>query len=143
MSQVVVKCPKIVVTFVANCRDIFFVPVPFPPSPFGFRNDYWINSGEGGPSNSEDFFTEIKTLRLSSRAENREDQPSWVLSWDPFVGQTSLLPPLCVAPPPPFHFIGRMFHLELGVDFDHGFSSGFRKRVEYCFESTVSEKRTH
>ena len=23
-------------TFVANCRDIFF-PVPFPPSPFGFR----------------------------------------------------------------------------------------------------------
>ena len=23
------------VTFVANCRDIFF-PVPFPPSPFGF-----------------------------------------------------------------------------------------------------------
>ena len=27
---------KIVVTVVANCRDIFF-PVPFPPSPFGFR----------------------------------------------------------------------------------------------------------
>ena len=26
-------------TFVANCRDIFF-PVPFPPSPFGFRRNF-------------------------------------------------------------------------------------------------------
>ena len=39
LSQNVANCRDmsyIVVTFVANCRDIFF-PVPFPPSPFGFR----------------------------------------------------------------------------------------------------------
>ena len=36
MSETVVTCRKLSWRFVANCRDIFF-PVPFPPSPFGFR----------------------------------------------------------------------------------------------------------
>ena len=31
---------------VANCRDIFF-PVPFPPSPFGFRRSKLGFSNEG------------------------------------------------------------------------------------------------
>ena len=33
--------------FVANCRDTFF-PVPFPPSPFGFRRVFWSGGERQG-----------------------------------------------------------------------------------------------
>ena len=45
-------------TVVANCRDIYF-PVPFPPSPFGFRRMSW------GPPLPE------------SRGERSLFRPSW------------------------------------------------------------------
>ena len=38
MSQIVVTCRKLSWHLSQNCRDIF-LPVPFPPSPFGFRRN--------------------------------------------------------------------------------------------------------
>ena len=54
-------------TFVANCRDFFF-PVPFPPSPFGFRRFKQEGSGTRNEHEAEaPNGSKIEALRGSNR----------------------------------------------------------------------------